>query len=375
MNLRPYALLAGAALLAGMLTPVVGLAPATAAPVPEKVLIQNVTASWIGKDYKGGSTASAVIPGIGTVTLVCKRNSTMVQLRATNRDAESQMWMAKYETKNYESVVAVKTVRIYRYATRGDTAGSGTGPTGHEGLNQQGRIENQASGYMHGIISQRKARNQNAANTGVPPATSFKLDWYWNGFRKNAKDSSCTINARFVTNVTDTPSAATAAVKSASTKVVKFGKKKRRIGRTAAVGVRPSTDLSLNWHGNDDAANETTRSATVPGIGEVGLTCETGRDGEASLWLDPVDPNASMYVEQITGEGEVYEHVDETTLSYDPVAEVVGPVDLPGNGMLRVYFSVNGRKTSIIVSSIRKNNDALRPELNLCEVATAPWID
>lgn len=374
MNRRLGILLAGPAVLAALLVPA-ATSPVVAATPAEKTLVQNVNLAWAGKYYQGGATVAAVVPGIGTVNLVCKRDSTMVQIKPTNRNAETQMWMAKYETKRGESVVAVKTVRVYKYATRGDTVGSGTGPVGHEGLNQLGRIENQSSGYIHGIISQRPARNVDAATAGIPPATSFKLNWYWNGFRKAAKDSSCSITARFVTNVTDTAPAAAAAVKSAKTKVVKIGKKKKRIGRLASVTSRASTDLGLNWHGNDDAANGTTRSATVPGIGEVSLTCETGREGEATLALAPVHPNASLYVEQVSGEGEVWEHVDGWSMSYDPETGVVGPVDLPGNGMFRVYFSVNGKAHSLIVSSYRKSNDTNRPELNVCEVATAPWID
>lgn len=378
MRFRGYALLATGAVLAALLTPVAGTGAAQAAapaPPPEKILVQNLAVAWAGKDYKGAATATAVVPGIGNLRVVCKRDSTMVQLQATNRNAENQMWLAKYETKNDEPVVAVKTVRIYKYATRGDTTGSGTGPAGHEGLNQIGRIENQASGYLHGVISQRPARNANAANAAVPPATSFKLNWYWNGFRKAAKDSSCSISARFVTNVTDTSAAASAAVKASKSKVVKVGKKNRRVGRVAAVTGRASTDLSLNWHGNADGENESTRTATIPSIGDVELTCEPGREGRATLTLAPAHPNSSMYVERVTGEGEIDDHVDGETLTYDPVLGVIGPVDLPSNGMLRVYFSVNGKTNSIIVSSYRKTNDLARPELNVCEVATAPWLD
>ncbi|MCZ4499211.1 MAG: hypothetical protein JWQ74_1764 [Marmoricola sp.] len=354
---------------------VVGMVPLAAHaddPTP-KALMQTVKVAWAGKDYNGGATAKAVIPGIGTVTMVCQRNNTMVQLTPYDRDAESDMWLAKYETKNDELVVAVKNVRVYRYSNRDDVSGSGTGANAHEGLNQHGDIENYSSGYLHGIVSQRPGRNADASDATTPPSTSFNLDWSWNGFRGAAKDSSCSMTATFVTDVTDTPAAASAAVSSAKTRKVKVGKKKRVIGRSASVVTRPSGGLSLNWHGDDDATDGQYRTDAIEGVGELQLTCGKGTNGEASLSLDPVNNNASAYVETITGEGDIDDHVDTYVIGANQ--GVVGPIDLPSNGMMRVYYTVGGKQSSIIVSSYRITNDDLHPELNLCEVATAPWQD
>jgi hypothetical protein len=357
---------------------VVGTVPLAAHaddPTP-KTLVQTAKVAWAGKDYNGGATATAVIPGIGTVMMVCRRNDTMVQLTPYNRNAESDMWLAKYETKNDEPVVAVKNVRVYRYSNRDDVSGSGTGANAHEGLNQHGDIENYSSGYLHGIVSQRPGRNADASQTTTPPSTSFNLNWSWNGFRGAAKDSSCSMTATFVTDVTDTPAAASAAVSSAKTRKVKVGKKKRVIGRSASVVTRASGGLSLNWHGDADAANAPDPATdTIEGVGELQLTCETGTDGEASLSLDPVDSNASAYVETISGEGDIDDHVDTEGIDRDPDTGLVGPIQLPSNGMMRVYYWVGGKKASIIVSSYRITNDDQHPELNLCEVATAPWQD
>lgn len=375
---RRTAVLVGLVLAAAPALQVAGMATA-AAPTP-KILVQNVGVAWAGADYKGGSTATAVIPGIGSVALICKRDTTMIRLTATDRTAENQMWMAKYETKNGEQVVAVKNARIYKYANRNDTSGSGTSASAHEGLNQLTNIENASSGYIHGVISRRVARTKDAAAASTAPSTSFNLNWYWNGFRKDAKDSSCSISAKFITNVTNSSSSAKQVVDSSRSKTVKLGSTKKLVGRKAAVYTRGTAPLSINWHGDEDAANAGIRTATIAGIGQVSLACEQGTDGAATITLDP-DPdadanedNTSAHVETVTGEGEVVDHVEDEYPSLDPETGLVGPVDLPVNGMMRIYYDVAGKKTALIVSSYRKRNDP-KAELNLCEVATALWAD
>ena len=78
------------------------------------------------------------MPGHRPVDLICRPNSTQVRIRPNSRRAETQMWMAKFETKGGRDVVAVKNVRVYTYATaaddgrgapaRGPTRGSTRGP-------------------------------------------------------------------------------------------------------------------------------------------------------------------------------------------------------------------------------------------------------
>ncbi|HEX4191361.1 MAG TPA: hypothetical protein VHZ06_10245 [Marmoricola sp.] len=374
LHRRTAGVVAGALAALGLVALPGGTSAQAAAPTPT-VLSQTIHVAWAGAAYKGGATATAIIPGIGNVTAVCRRNDTMVQLSATNRAAENQMWIAKYETKNDEPVVAVKTVRVYTYSNRDDVSGSGTGPLAHEGLNQLGNIENSASGYMHGVISQRPGRNADAATAYAPPSTSFSLTWSWNGFRKKPKDSSCNITARFITDVTNATSAANQIVAASQMKVIKFGKKKKRVGRTASVAARAVAGLALSWHGDADEANASQRTAVVPGIGPVTLTCQTGRDGEASISIAPTSTNSSAYVEDISGEGVVEDHVDDYSLLYDPETGEIGPIDLPSNGMMRLYMSSGGHNVALIISSYRITNNDAHPELNLCEVATAPWYD
>ena len=91
---------------------------------------------WKGDQKRPNYQKTADVPGIGQVDLICRPNNTMVRIRANDRRAETQMWMAKFETKNGTDVVAVKNVRVYTYATAADDGSGGTGPQAHEGLNQ-----------------------------------------------------------------------------------------------------------------------------------------------------------------------------------------------------------------------------------------------
>jgi hypothetical protein len=108
----------------------------------------------------------------------------------------------------------------------------------------------------------------------------------------------------------------------------------------------------------------------LPGFGEAILRCETGRYGEQSIALRPENPDAYMDYEVVRGEGQVSDRVDRyTNLSYDPVTGLLGPVDLPTNGMMRIWWSVAGVKQTWVLSSYLVTNNEERPWLNLCEVA------
>ena len=130
---------------------------------------------WQGYQKRPKYQKVADVPGIGQVELMCRPNNTMLRIRANDRRAETQMWMAKFETKNGRDVVAVKNVRIYTFATAADDGTGGTGPQAHEGLNQRNPIEDFAKGSAYGVISQRpgrqNARRRRAGDAGdVVPA-------------------------------------------------------------------------------------------------------------------------------------------------------------------------------------------------------------
>ncbi len=64
------------------------------------------------------------------------------------------------------------------------------------------------------------------------------------------------------------------------------------------------------------------------------------------------------------------DHVDD--LDYDPVTGLLGPVDLPRNGMMRLWVSVAGVKRAYVLSSYFVVNNDQNPALNTCEVAATP---
>lgn len=298
---------------------------------------QTVRLKWKGTSKKKRriQTKSAVVPGIGRIRLVCRPDTTMIELRSGDPMAETQMWMAKYESKAQRAVVAVKTARIYRYAHAGDDGTGGTGPTAHEGLNQGKNVENYSSGYLHGVISQRPGRQQPLGTLSSPPSTAFELDWYWNGFDHPQRYRSCDMRLRLRT--------------------------------------RLDNSLALNWHGDADSVGNDVRSTSYPDLGVLTLACAPGPKGRATLALQPNTTNAEVYVEEVSGEGYVEDHVDDWTVDLDPVTGALGPIVLPTNGMMRLFFRVGGVKRSFILSSYDATNNTENPALNVCEIALAPW--
>jgi hypothetical protein len=299
--------------------------------------VQRVILKWKGDWKNPRYERSAVVPGIGNITLVCKPSATMIRLHAADRSAETQMWMAKYENKSDREVVAVKTARIYRYAHAFDNGTGGTGSLAHEGLNQRSPIENYSSGYVDGIISQRPGRHQPAAGTTPAPVTSFRLNWYWNGFHHPPAYRSCQFDAVFETTF--------------------------------------PTRLGVNWHGEADATDNIRQLTQLPALGELRLRCGTNDDGGGgiqSVSLAPDNRDASVYAETVTGEGAREHHIDEVSLGYDPETGLVGPLPLPRNGMMRLFYTVGDVTRSFIVSSYYVTNNG-NAALNLCELAAAPY--
>ncbi|HEY3736131.1 MAG TPA: hypothetical protein VGL26_01695 [Jatrophihabitans sp.] len=325
--------------LVAVAVPIVTAAAAEASPAMKSQakteLTQHIRVSWHGMK-KPKTTATAVVPGIGTLTAVCRPDSTMVQLTPANRNAETQMWMAKYEQKGSRSTVAVKTVRLYRYANADDDGHGGTGAKGHEGLNHTFPIENTSSGYMHGVISQRPGRNAAASTAALPPVTSFELSWYWSGFRGKPAQKTCTIDVHLRTEL------------------------------------KPS--VGLDWHGATDAQSGTTRQFAVAGLGTLTLQCEDDPHGTQAVTLTPsAGHDVWLYAETIFSAGDIQDHVDTEQLPTDPATGAVGPIELPSNGMLRLFYTSGSVKRDLIVSSYYVVNNALHPDLNLCEVAVASF--
>ncbi|GAA1137233.1 hypothetical protein [Nocardioides aquiterrae] len=294
---------------------------------------KRIVVKWQGYQKKPKYQKTADVPGIGRVDLVCKPNMTMIRLHADDRRAETQMWLAKFETKDGSDRVAVKNVRIFTYATAADDGKGGTGPQAHEGLNQKSPIEDFEKGSAYGVISQRPGRNQPGGGPVALPATAFKLTWYWERFAYPGSQY-CKM--------------------------------------TLALRTDTDQQFGLSWHGDDEAAFRSTTNTQLPGVGEVQLRCETGRQGAQTVALRTDDPESYMDYEYIRGEGQVSDHVDHySDLGWDPVTGLLGPVDLPTNGMMRIWWSVGGVKRLWVLSSYMVVNNTAKPYLNLCEVAAA----
>lgn len=295
---------------------------------------KRIVVKWQGFQKRPKYLKTADVPGIGQVDLVCRPNSTMVRLHANDRGAETQMWLAKFENKDGTDRVAVKNVRIFTYATADDNGRGGTGRQSHEGLNQHSPIEDFEKGSAYGVISQRPGRNVPGDGPLTLPVTSFRLTWYWERFAHPGYQF-CKMTLRLRTDTDQ-----------------QFG---------------------LSWHGDDEAATRSESTTTLPGFGEAQLRCETGRTGDQTIALKTDDPTSYMDYEYVRGEGAVTEHVDHyADLQWDPVTGLLGPVDLPSNGMMRIWWSVNGVKKAWVLSSYVVANNEKKPWLNVCEVAAAP---
>jgi hypothetical protein len=299
---------------------------------------KRIVVRWKGEKKRRVYQKSANVPGVGTVDLVCRPNSTQVRIRPNSRTPETQLWMAKFETKGNRDVVAVKNVRVYTYATAADDGRGGTGAKANEGLNQKGSIEDFQKGNAYGVISQRPGRNQPGRGAQTTPVTSFKLTWWWERF-DHPGHQYCRMALTLHTDTT------------------------RQFG--------------LNWHGSAEGAVRTTSTTRIPGIGDAIVTCEPGSNAyDQTVAFRPTGakPERSFLdYEYIQGEGDVDLHVDHVDdLDYDPVTGLLGPVDLPRNGMMRLWVSVGGVKRAYVLSSYYVVNNDQNPALNTCEVAATP---
>lgn len=300
--------------------------------------VQRVRVSWQGTSDNPDYVNSAVVPGIGSLDLICRPNDTRVRLYTDRRGRETQMWLQKYETKNGRAVVAVKTPRIYQYAHAEDDGRGGTGYYAHEGLNQVPGVENRSQGgYMHGVISQRSSRAAAGAQVASPlPVTTFELDWNWNGFDHPQRYRSCTIDATITTQ---------------------YPADQRTV---------------LTWRGWEPAPQETLRTA-LPGIGWLHLSCPTDTELAPTVWIDPYSEESSLYLEDVRGEGAVADQRTTTTRAYDPATGLLGPYPLPSNGTLRMRV-LNGEASRwLMLSSYWVTNDRWGPGRNVCELAAGAY--
>lgn len=315
-----------------------GATARTAAKKSVVVKDKRIVVSWKGERKRRVYQKTANVPGIGTVGLVCRPNSTEVRIRPNSRNPETQLWMAKFESKGARDVVAVKNVRVYRYATAADNGRGGTGARAHEGLNQKPRIEDFQSGNAYGVISQRPGRNQDGQGALSTPATSFKLTWWWERF--------------------DYPG-------------------HQYCNMALTLHTDSARQFGLSWHGSTEGAAQTSSTTAIPGIGDAIVTCEPGSNAyDQTVAFRPTGADAAnsfLDYELVQGEGDVddqVEHVDD--LDYDPVTGLLGPIDLPRNGMMRLWVSVGGVKQAYVLSSYYVVNNDQNPAVNVCEVAAAP---
>ena len=330
-----------AALVASLLLVLatIGMAPTyagsdRAAPATKRInASKKLKVVWQGYQKRPKYQKVAEVPGIGQIELRCKPNNTQIRIRANNRNAETQMWLAKYEHKDGTPRVAVKNVRVYRYATAADDGTGGTGWWAHEGLNQRSPIEDFQNGYAFGVISQRPGRHQPGGGQLSVPATAFKLTWYWERFAYPGSQY-CKM--------------------------------------TLALRTDTSQQFGLNWHGDQNAANNVTSTTRLPGFGTAELRCETGINGEQTVSFRPESVDSYVSWETIRGEGRVEDRVDSyNPLGYDQFTGLLGPLELPRNGMMRIWLTVDGVTKGWVLSSYLVTNNTRRPELNVCEVAAA----
>lgn len=299
-------------------------------------VVTKVALRYRGAQQHPVSTKSANIPGIGDVDIYCRSNITMLRLYTAGRQYETQMWTQKYEQKGYQSV-AVKNARIYRYAHADDNGKGGTGFYTNEGFNQQTPPETYSKGYLNGIISQRSSRSPtfSAGQIASPrPVTTFELTWYWENMRQPERFRTCNVDAVFTTELDSD----------------------RRMG--------------ITWHGNAAAAGNDSYATTYPGLGDLALNCETGTYGDHTLTVTPTSQDATLYVETVTGEGRVEDHVDTSTLKVDKESGAFPVLPLPNNGTMRFKLTNTPTATKwFMLSSYYVTNDRFGPDRNLCEVS------
>lgn len=372
-------------LLAGALVSLLGAtglvavttATAEAGRSDTALLRQRATLAWYGTKYRSHADATVVIPGIGIARVVCRRDRTMLTIKPDDRTQETQMWSAVYHTKidangNPYSSVAVKNARVYRWANADDDGTGGTGRTANEGFNQLNhRIEDSSRGSMRGVISQRPGRHNGAAGVAVPPSTAFTVTWDWSGFDGSSSTSRCNVTGVFETRIGTETKDAKSAVKRARSSIVELGGKKVRVGVTARTFRGRSASLALSWHGDADAARQSSASRTIPGLGSVQVMCPTGIGAESQLVFRPASARSRFTNQTITGEGDVKDHIEYRTSTFDAATGLLTPVSLPLNGMVRGRLTVGSRSVDIALTSYRVTNNAGRPDLNLCEIAVA----
>jgi hypothetical protein len=316
-------------------------------------LYQTVNVGWQHDNWQGHARATFAIPGIGAGEVVCKPNTTWIRMLPADPSAENSMWNVKFQIKNGVATSAVKDVRVYKFSTPTSTVPHGTGPTAFEGFNQYTPIEAAGTGSIVGLISKRGARNA-PGGAGVAP-TSFQLSWNWTGFGTAA--ARCNVNATFITGILGRSRSVTD-------------------NRTRGLpqSTRPLYSFNLNWHGEAEAPAAAARphSLTVPRIGTIAATCQTGIAGESYLTLTPA-AGAFPFASVVAYQAEGIDNSVQTDYYTDPISGLLGPIPLPVNGMLigtllPAWQASPDQAAQLVVSSLRKTNDPDAAE-NYCEIS------
>ena len=147
-----------------------------------------------------------------------------------------------------------------------------------------------------------------------------------------------------------------------------------------ALTLHTDTDrqFGLNWHGSAEGAVADHEHHRDPRGRRRHRDLRAGQqrlrpDGGLPARPGPTREASFLDYEYIQGEGDVDVHVDHVDdLDYDPVTGLLGPVDLPRNGMMRLWVSVDGVKQRLRALVLLRRQQRPEPWLNACEIAATP---
>jgi hypothetical protein len=242
-------------------------------------LYQSLRLGWSNDNWKGHSQVDFQIPGIGSGNVQCSPNTTWIQMKPNNTDAETDMWTVKTENKSDGVETSVKNARIYQFSTPTSSQTVGSGRNAYEGFNQQTPVENSSSGHLIGLISTRQALNQYETNGGQP--TSIELSWKWSNF--GTSKASCLVKATFITGT------------SGSYKEVIDGS-----NSNLPKNIGNSLPLNLNWNGSYATSQPQTNSVVIPDLATLTTSCQDSADSIADLTLSGVTGNPLVSVTTFT---------------------------------------------------------------------------
>lgn len=316
----------------------------SAASAQQRVLKQDIEVNWSNGKYKGKSSKSFTVPGIGSGKLVCRPNQTWIEFTANSSSDENSLASVKFENKNGMYQPSVKNARVYQFSTPTSTQKTGTGKKAREGFNQQFPIEADSSGNLVGVFSRREARTL-WAGPGAP-VTYVQLSWKWEHFGyDNAK---CYVGATLTTALDKVPKSMRSYAK----------------GKALTGGL-----INLNWHGATDPNRNTHAKTYIQGVGTLVAECQTDALGKQSLALYPDKPgDVSIHARIFQAEGMQAEETEDHY--FDPAIGSTSPLELPNNAALILEITSSKGKSFAMVSSQHKLNGDTEAD-NYCEIAVA----